>query len=793
MNRLSIAPVLAVFAAGAFSSLSSGQAVNPGPASEQDVVKLSPFEVSSEAERGYATTSSASASRIAVAITDDPSSVITINSKLIEDTVAVDMRDTLNLISGVHHGNAGTGLQENNTFAIRGYLASSALRDGIPDLNFTESGGFDYSMVERLEVVKGPAGVLYGQHNAGGVLNFISKRPLANPMTRVSLTAGSFDFWRASVDHSSFLDAGRKLGYRISAAATDTDGALRLGGEPGGVSTWINPSVSYQFDSGLKVWAWGAHVDDTSQRVAHAVWMFGTPDGRGRPFYEFVENGKASVVFQNFNKTESTNLELGASHSFPIFKAAADLRVVARYGDQTTSSARTRSNGNTVFIDKAGHQIPDGTPNVGRAPHIYDTISGNLSRFGRAGLRYNRGESHSEDASLSADLNLSFDLGPTSHDVLFYAQYVDQQGGGRDNADIRVDNVATLPADIREKYRFDSGIPGVGITEIWPNPPAGVGDLRPIIVQYANVSVLNPDTSSDFNSFAAAVMERMSLFDDRLILVAGTRYDSTDFQNRRLDTGALTADESDSEWVSKFGVVYKPYSGPKGDVSLFYNRAETFVTETRTDQRLATFGQKFPNRSITTDEIGVKANLFRQRLVGTFSYFENTEDNILLNGRDEDGSITGVGDRPYLYPGGERTTDGWEVDLSFNVTPELDIILSYSRIDSLLSDGLPSEGVPESTRGAVVRYEFRRGPLKNFSITGIYTAWGESHLERGSAFIVPKGDLYTAVLGYRWRNLDLRFRIENLDDDLDAQPSTWWTGVGVTQPRNYRLSATYRF
>lgn len=773
--------------------LSPAIAVSSLFASEEKVVTLNPFEVSAEEVRGYGTTSSLSASRITVPITDLPASVITINERLIQDTVALDLRDTFNLVSGMSHGNAGGGLQEQNTFAIRGYLTSSALRDGIADLNFNNNGGFDYSMVERVEIVKGPAGVLYGQHSAGGVVNLISKRPLPEPATRVDVTLGSYDLWRFALDHSAFADSSKKLGYRLSAAFLDTDGPVRAGGEPDDVSMWINPSVSYQFAGGLKVWAWGAYVRDSSRRVSNSVWAFGTPDGRGRPYYTFAEEGTSSVVYQNFNRTDNDSIEVGASHRFELFGARADLRLIGRYGEQETSGARTRSNGNTIFIDRNGNQIPDGTPNVGRGPQIYGLIDGNLSRFGRSGLRYNRGDSQSEDLSLSADLNLAFELGATKNDLLLYTQWADGDGASNGNADIRVDNVATLPQAIRDQYGFDTGIAGVGIAEIWPNPPAGIGDLRQIIIDNANVAVISPDTRSSSSSFSAAAIERLSLLSNRLIFVGGARYDSTKFKNRRLDTGATTSDESDSDWVTNLGAVYKPYTSARGELAIFYNKAETFVSEYRTDQRLATFGQKFPNRVISTNEIGAKMNLFGSRLVGTVSYFKNTEDNVLINARDEDGSVTGIGDRSYLFPGGERTTDGWEFDVALSPIEGLDLMFSYSRIDSLLSDGKPGEAIPESTVGAVVRYAFSEGAFEGFSVTGIYNAWGESHLERGSGFVMPEGDLLTAVLGYRWRNINVRLRIENVFDDIDAQPSTWWTGVGVTRGRNYRLSASYTF
>ncbi|MCF3649783.1 TonB-dependent siderophore receptor [Synoicihabitans lomoniglobus] len=778
----------------AFSSFVSAQAVNSArDDADSAVVTLDAFEVSSDSVKGYGTTTSLSASRTAVPITDLPASVITINERLIEDTAAVELRDTFNLVSGVFHGNSGGGLQESNNFSIRGYVTTGALRDGIDDLNFSDNGGFDYSMVERVEIVKGPAGVLYGQHSAGGAVNIISKRPRAEPFTKIDLAIGSYNFWRASVDHSGLAGTDGKLGYRVSAAVLNTDGPVGIEGEPDGVSTWINPSISYQFDNGFKVWAWGAFADDTSKRVSNSVWAFGTPDGRGAPFYEFMERGQMSVVFQNFNKSENSNLEFGTSKHFTLGAVEADLRVVGRYGERTTSGARTRSNGSTIFIDNAGNQIPDGSPSVGRGPEITGLITDNLSRFGRAGLRYNRGEDDAERSSLTADLNLSFDLGPVANNFLLYGQTSSGEGSSYDSADIRVNDVATLPADIRSTYHFDTGINGLGVAEIWPNPPSGIGDLRPIIEQYADVTNITPDTASDSSSSNFAAIERASFLDNRVIAVIGTRYDSIDFTNVRSTDGTVLSDTHDAEWVNKFGLVAKPYSRDGNELSIFYNNAETFVPERGTDQRLATFGQKFPNRTISTDEIGAKLNLFNSRLVGTISVFQNVEDNVLLNARDEDGSVTGIDDRSYSYPGGERTTDGWEMDIALNPAPGFDAMFSYSKIDSLLSDGLPADGVPETTASAVLRYQFQEGPLTDFSVTGIYNRWGESYLNRSSNFILDGGDLMTVVLGYDWRNVKLRLRIENITDDIDAMPSTWWTGVGVTKHRNYRLSASYRF
>src|SRR6185436_14620283 len=140
-----------------------GQSTIPVTAKAGDeVIPLSPFEVASGAVQGYATTSSTSASRIAVPITDLSTSIIAINEQLIADTLAVTAEDTLNLVGGVS-AFAETQSQEMNKFSMRGYTSSVAQRDGFTDFLYGLNGGFSYTFIERMEVVKGPNGILYGQ------------------------------------------------------------------------------------------------------------------------------------------------------------------------------------------------------------------------------------------------------------------------------------------------------------------------------------------------------------------------------------------------------------------------------------------------------------------------------------------------------------------------------------------------------------------------------------------------------------------------------------------------------
>src|SRR6187431_1821089 len=125
--------VAALTVAVALTSLLSGQSSPTTPAqaeNDDEVVKLSPFEVSAQANRGYVTTSSLSASRIAVPITELPASVVVINEKLIQDTVAFELRDTLSLVSGIQQSAPPQGTNE---ISMRGYTLVGAQRDGVRD------------------------------------------------------------------------------------------------------------------------------------------------------------------------------------------------------------------------------------------------------------------------------------------------------------------------------------------------------------------------------------------------------------------------------------------------------------------------------------------------------------------------------------------------------------------------------------------------------------------------------------------------------------------------------------
>jgi iron complex outermembrane receptor protein len=100
---------------------------------------------------------------------------------------------------------------------IRGFEAQSygLFRDGLRWQSSDTTGRIEPFDLEQIDILKGPASVLYGQSEPGGVINLVSKRPLAQPLHDLEFDAGSYNRRQGRLDFSGPLDPGGKLLYRI--------------------------------------------------------------------------------------------------------------------------------------------------------------------------------------------------------------------------------------------------------------------------------------------------------------------------------------------------------------------------------------------------------------------------------------------------------------------------------------------------------------------------------------------------------------------------------------------------
>lgn len=198
---------------------------------------LDPIAVESAAARfgdlpetpGFKADFQASATKTPLSIRETPQAVSVTTRESIERRQARDLNTALELTAGVVPGIssgggpfAGPSARVADQFSLRGQRLNGD-RDVRID-GFAGAGmrnDFDLAAFERVEVVKGPSSMLYGQGSLGGFINLVRKRPLAEPTSLVSGQAGSYDTYRAEADVTGPFDENARFLGRMTAAYED--------------------------------------------------------------------------------------------------------------------------------------------------------------------------------------------------------------------------------------------------------------------------------------------------------------------------------------------------------------------------------------------------------------------------------------------------------------------------------------------------------------------------------------------------------------------------------------------
>ncbi|MDM9593488.1 TonB-dependent siderophore receptor [Pseudomonas guariconensis] len=168
-------------------------------------------------QQSYKASESKSALKIDAPLRDIPQTVNVVPESVIKDQGAQSMEDVLKNVPGVGLSN-GDGQRDQVT--IRGFSAIGDMYiDGVRDdaLYFR-----DLSNIERVEVIKGPAAVLYGRGSSGGLINSVSKKPGFAPKHEVGMTFDTQGKRRTQFD-TGYADPQGNQAYRLTGAFEDSD------------------------------------------------------------------------------------------------------------------------------------------------------------------------------------------------------------------------------------------------------------------------------------------------------------------------------------------------------------------------------------------------------------------------------------------------------------------------------------------------------------------------------------------------------------------------------------------
>jgi iron complex outermembrane recepter protein len=186
---------------------------------EEDAIQV---VVTGEQEEGYAPSNATTATRTDTPLRDIPQSIQVIPRQVIEDQRAIRVSDALRNVSGVQTDDSFGGTIDRVN--IRGFDADVFLVDGFRRRSFTPSGAADPLLIEQVEVLKGPASVLFGNLEPGGVVNIITERPLPFEQYTLEGSVGSFGFFQPAIDFTGPLNEDGSLLYRFNLLYEGSDG-----------------------------------------------------------------------------------------------------------------------------------------------------------------------------------------------------------------------------------------------------------------------------------------------------------------------------------------------------------------------------------------------------------------------------------------------------------------------------------------------------------------------------------------------------------------------------------------
>ncbi|WP_460427167.1 TonB-dependent siderophore receptor [Azotobacter armeniacus] len=174
-------------------------------------------------DTGYTAKRTLAGTKTDTPLNEIPRSISITTEQQMRDRNVRTVSDTLHYTAGVQADSDG---QDNRAdrFSIRGFNqgANGLYRDG----NRVHSSGYfewqvDPFLLERVEVLKGAASVLYGQNPPGGLVNLVTKRPTATRFGVIGVEYGSFDHKQMTLDMGGPLDDAGRILYRITALSQD--------------------------------------------------------------------------------------------------------------------------------------------------------------------------------------------------------------------------------------------------------------------------------------------------------------------------------------------------------------------------------------------------------------------------------------------------------------------------------------------------------------------------------------------------------------------------------------------
>ncbi|WP_335966659.1 TonB-dependent receptor [Galbibacter sp. PAP.153] len=272
---------------------------------EEATESLDEVVVNGNGHADYLVKNPSSSLRLKTEVLDLPQNIQIISNQLIKSQNLVSMMENVTRnVSGAQM------IEHWGTFArinMRGFKLP-AFRNGmnveLPWGPLSE----DMSMVQNIEFVKGPAGFMLSAGEPGGFYNVVTKKPTKHSVNEISLTAGSFNSYRATFDSGGALTPDGKLQYRLNGMYQNADSFREY--EESNRFSFV-PSLKYEISDKTSITTEFTYQE--SNQITGAAYVFApVEDGFGSLDRDF------SFLDEDFPKSDIEELSIlvNATHNF---------------------------------------------------------------------------------------------------------------------------------------------------------------------------------------------------------------------------------------------------------------------------------------------------------------------------------------------------------------------------------------------------------------------------------------------------------------------------------------------
>lgn len=171
-------------------------------------------------DTGSYTGRAATIGKMEQSLRETPQSVSVITRQFMDDRNLVSLDEVIAQATGTTRSQRNFG---SHTFVVRGFAMNTYLVDGVAGTVFDATGPLpmDMAIYDRVEVLRGAAGLIVGAGDPSGAVNLVRKRPRKEAHANVNLSAGSWENYRAEVDAGGALNEQGTLRGRVVAAYQD--------------------------------------------------------------------------------------------------------------------------------------------------------------------------------------------------------------------------------------------------------------------------------------------------------------------------------------------------------------------------------------------------------------------------------------------------------------------------------------------------------------------------------------------------------------------------------------------